>query len=118
MHNQAELLNYLKKLKGVKRIHLFCDIETLTVNKEAGSENPSKYHSYTYSLAIAYFQDDDDFPSVAVFNNFVDFFEQVKDKKIRKSLQFEMIFSFGSPINSSPSICIITDYLKIKLFFL
>ena len=77
MHNQAELLNYLKKLKSVKSIQLFCDIETLTVNKLAGREKPSKYHSYTYSLAIAYFKDDNDFPSVAVFNNFVDFFEEL-----------------------------------------
>ena len=100
MHNQADLLNYLKKLKGVKSIQLFCDIETLTVNKEAGREKPSQYHSYTYSLAIAYFKDGNDFPSVAVFNNFIDFFNQVKEKKIRKSLQFEMIFHNGEKFDN------------------
>lgn len=100
MHHQAELLNYLKKLKSVKCVQLFCDIETLTVNKLAGLEKPSKYHSYTYSLAIAYFKDNDDFPSVAMFNNFVDFFKQVKEKKIRKSLQFEMIFHNGEKFDN------------------
>lgn len=116
MHNQAELLNYLKKLKGVKSIQLFCDIETLTVNKEAGSEKPSKYHSYTYSLAIAYFKDDNDFPSVAVFNNFIDFFEQVKDKKIRKSLQFEMIFHNGEKFDNHFAIEEISKHFNLPIY--
>lgn len=116
MHNQAELLNYLKKLKGVKSIQLFCDIETLTVNKEAGSEKPSKYHSYTYSLAIAYFKDDNDFPSVAVFNNFVDFFEQVKDKKIRKSLQFEMIFHNGEKFDNHFAIEELSKHFNLPIY--
>lgn len=116
MHNQAELLNYLKKLKGVKSVQLFCDIETLTVNKEAGSEKPSKYHSYTYSLAIAYFKDDDNFPSVAVFNNFVDFFEQVKDKKIRKSLQFEMIFHNGEKFDNHFAIEELSKHFNLPIY--
>lgn len=116
MHNQAELLNYLKKLKGVKSIQLFCDIETLTVNKEAGREKPSKYHSYTYSLAIAYFKDDDTFPTVAVFNNFSDFFEQVKDKKIRKSLQFEMIFHNGEKFDNHFAIEEISKHFNLPIF--
>lgn len=116
MHNQAELLNYLKKLKGVKSIQLFCDIETLTVNKEAAREKPSKYHSYTYSLAIAYFKDDDDFPSVSVFNNFIDFFEQVKEKKIRKSLQFEMIFHNGEKFDNHFAIDELSKYFNLPIF--
>lgn len=116
MHNQAELLNYLKKLKGVKSIQLFCDIETLTVNKEAGREKPSKYHSYTYSLAIAYFKDDDTFPTVAVFNNFSDFFEQVKDKKIRKSLQFEMIFHNGEKFDNHFAIEEISKHFNLPIY--
>lgn len=116
MHNQAELLNYLKKLKGVKSIQLFCDIETLTVNKEAAREKPSKYHSYTYSLAIAYFKDDNDFPSVAVFNNFVDFFEQVKDKKIRKSLQFEMIFHNGEKFDNHFAIEELSKHFNLPIY--
>lgn len=116
MHNQAELLNYLKKLKGVKSIQLFCDIETLTVNKEAGREKPSKYHSYTYSLAIAYFKDDDAFPTVAVFNNFSDFFEQVKDKKIRKSLQFEMIFHNGEKFDNHFAIEEISKHFNLPIY--
>lgn len=116
MHNQAGLLNYLKKLKGIKSIQLYCDIETLTVNKEAGSKKPSKYHSYTYSLAIAYFKDDNDFPSVAVFNNFVDFFEQVKDKKIRKSLQFEMIFHNGEKFDNHFAIEELSKHFNLPIY--
>ena len=100
MHSQAELLSYLEKLKGSKCVQLLCDIETLTINKDAGKEKPSQYHSYTYSLAIAYFKDSDDFPSVAVFNNFTDFFNKVKEKKIRKSLKFEMIFHNGEKFDN------------------
>lgn len=116
MHNQAELLNYLKKLKGVKSIQLFCDIETLTVNKEAGREKPSKYHSYTYSLAIAYFKDDNDLPSVAVFNNFIDFFNQVKEKKIRKSLQFEMIFHNGEKFDNHFAIEELSKHFNLPIY--
>ena len=116
MHNQAELLNYLKKLKGVKSIQLFCDIETLTVNKEAGREKPSKYHSYTYSLAIAYFKDGDDFPSVAVFNNFIDFFNQVKEKKIRKSLQFEMVFHNGEKFDNHFAIEELSKHFNLPIY--
>lgn len=116
MHNQAELLNYLKKLKGVKSIQLFCDIETLTINKEAGREKPSKYHSYTYSLAIAYFKDDNDFPSVAVFNNFIDFFNQVKEKKIRKSLQFEMIFHNGEKFDNHFAIEELSKHFNLPIY--
>lgn len=116
MHNQAELLNYLKKLKGVKSIQLFCDIETLTVNKEAGREKPSKYHSYTYSLAVAYFKDGNDFPSVAVFNNFIDFFKQVKEKKIRKSLQFEMIFHNGEKFDNHFAIEELSKHFNLPIY--
>lgn len=93
MHNQDELLNFLKSYKG-KSIQLYCDIETLTCNKNEGKKHPAKYHTYTYSLAIAYF-DSEEFPKVAVFNNFIDFFEKVKEKKIKKSLSFEMVFHNG-----------------------
>ena len=116
MHNQAELLNYLKKLKSVKSIQLFCDIETLTVNKTQGKEKPSKYHSYCYSLAIAYFKDDNDFPSVAVFNNFIDFFEKVNAKKIRKSLQFEMIFHNGEKFDNHFAIEELSKYFNLPIF--
>ena len=116
MHNQAELLNYLKKLKGVKSIQLFCDIETLTVNKTEGKEKPSKYHSYTYSLAIAYFKDNNDFPSVAVFNNFVDFFNKVKEKKIRKSLQFEMIFHNGEKFDNHFAVEELSKHFNLPIY--
>lgn len=116
MHNQAELLNYLKKLKSVKSIQLFCDIETLTVNKAEGKEKPSKFHSYTYSLAIAYFKDKDDFPSVAVFNNFIDFFEKVNAKKIRKSLQFEMIFHNGEKFDNHFAIEELSKHFNIPIY--
>lgn len=116
MHNQAELLNYLKKLKGTKSIQLFCDIETLTVNKQEGLEKPSKYHSYTYSLAVAYFKDGEDFPSVAVFNNFIDFFTKVKEKKIRKSLQFEMIFHNGEKFDNHFAIEELSKHFNIPIY--
>lgn len=116
MHNQAELLNYLKKLKGVKSIQLFCDIETLTINKEVGREKPSKFHSYTYSLAIAYFKDSDDFPSVAVFNNFIDFFNQVNEKKIRKSLQFEMVFHNGEKFDNHFAIEELSKHFNLPIY--
>ena len=115
MHNQAELLNYLKKLKGKKSIQLFCDIETLTVNKEAGRDKPSKYHSYTYSLAIAYFKDNSEFPSVAVFNNFSDFFDKVKERKIRKTLQFEMVFHNGEKFDNHFAVVELSKYYNLPI---
>lgn len=98
MHNQNELLDFLKKFKG-KKVSLYADIETFTCNKIEGIEHPTKYHSFTYSLAIAYFNDSD-FPKVSVFNNFYDFFEKVKQKKIRKSLSFELVFHNGEKFDN------------------
>lgn len=98
MHNQNELLDFLKKFKG-KKVSLYADIETFTCNKIEGIEHPTKYHSFTYSLAISYFNDSD-FPKVAVFNNFYDFFEKVKQKKIRKSLSFDIVFHNGEKFDN------------------
>ena len=98
MHNQNELLDFLKKFKG-KKVSLYADIETFTCNKIEGMEHPTKYHSFTYSLAIAYFNDSD-FPKVSVFNNFYDFFEKVKQKKIRKSLSFDLVFNNGEKFDN------------------
>ena len=98
MHNQNELLDFLKKFKG-KKVSLYADIETFTCNKIEGMEHPTKYHSFTYSLAISYFNDSD-FPKVAVFNNFYDFFEKVKEKKIRKSLSFDLVFHNGEKFDN------------------
>ena len=93
-HSQTDLLNFLKKFKG-KKVSLYADIETFSCNKLEGLEHPTKYHSFTYSLAIAYFDNESDFPKVAVFNNFYDFFETVKEKKIRNTLYFAFIFTYG-----------------------
>lgn len=98
MHNQNELLDFLKKFKG-KKVSLYADIETFTCNKIEGIEHPTKYHSFTYSLAIAYFNDSD-FPKVSVFNNFYDFFEKVKEHKIRKSLSFDLVFHNGEKFDN------------------
>lgn len=98
MHNQNELLDFLKKFKG-KKVSLYADIETFTCNKIEGIEHPTKYHSFTYSLAIAYFNDSD-FPKVSVFNNFYDFFEKVKERKIRKSLSFDLVFHNGEKFDN------------------
>lgn len=98
MLNQTELLDFLKNYKG-KKISLFADIETFTANKLEGIEHPTKYHSFTYSLAIAYF-DDSEFPKVAVFNNFFDFFEKVNEKKIRKGLSFDFVFHNGEKFDN------------------
>ena len=95
MHNQDELLRYLKNLKKVKSVELYCDIETLACNKVEGVKHATKYHNHTYSLAIAWFFACSEFPSVAVFNNFVDFFNKVKEAKIRKGLSFDMVFHNG-----------------------
>lgn len=95
MHNQDKLLQFLKSLKKVKNVELYCDIETLKCNKIEGAVHATKYHNHTYSLAIAWFEGDSTFPSVAVFNNFVDFFNKVKQAKIRKGLAFDMIFHNG-----------------------
>lgn len=98
MQNQNELLDFLKKFKG-KKVSLYADIETFTCNKIEGIEHPTKYHSFTYSLAIAYFNDSD-FPKVVVFNNFYDFFEKVKERKIRKSLSFDLVFHNGEKFDN------------------
>ena len=98
MHNQNELLDFLKKFKG-KKVSLYADIETFTCNKNEGMEHPTKYHSFTYSLAIAYFNDSE-FPKVTVFNNFYDFFEKVKERKIRKSLSFDLVFHNGEKFDN------------------
>ena len=100
MHNQDELLQFLKSLKKVKSVELYCDIETLKCNKIEGAKHATKYHSHTYSLAIAWFYEGALFPSVAVFNNFIDFFTKVKQAKIRKGLAFDMIFHNGDKFDN------------------
>lgn len=114
MYNQAEFLDFLKKYKG-KKVSLYADIETFTSNKLEGIEHPTKYHSFTYSLAIAYF-DGDDFPKVAVFNNFYDFFEKVKDKKIRKGLAFDMVFHNGEKFDNHFFIEEMQTYYNIPVY--
>ena len=93
MATQDDFLSYLKNYKG-RSVQLYCDIETFTCNKKEGRKHASKFHSQTYSLAIAYFNGSD-FPEVAIFNNFIDFFNKVKEKKIRKTLSFDMVFHNG-----------------------
>ena len=114
MHHQSELLDFLKKFKG-KKVSLYADIETFTCNKNEGLEHPTKYHSFTYSLAIAYF-DNDDFPKVSVFNNFYDFFEKVKEKKIRKSLSFDFIFHNGEKFDNHFFIEEMQSYYNLPVY--
>ena len=114
MHNQNELLDFLKKFKG-KKVSLYADIETFTCNKIEGIEHPTKYHSFTYSLAIAYFNDSD-FPKVSVFNNFYDFFEKVKQKKIRKSLSFELVFHNGEKFDNHFFIEEMQSYYNLPVY--
>lgn len=114
MRNQNDLLDYLKKFKG-KKVSLYADIETFTCNKIEGMEHPTKYKSFTYSLAISYFNDSD-FPKVAVFNNFYDFFEKVKQKKIRKSLFFDFIFHNGEKFDNHFFIEEMQSYYNLPVF--
>lgn len=114
MHHQSEILDFLKKFKG-KKVSLYADIETFTCNKNEGMEHPTKYHSFTYSLAIAYF-DKEEFPKVAVFNNFYDFFEKVKQRKIRKSLSFDFIFHNGEKFDNHFFIEEMQSYYNIPVF--
>lgn len=114
MQNQNELLDFLKKFKG-KKVSLFADIETFTCNKIEGIEHPTKYHSFTYSLAIAYFNDSD-FPKVSVFNNFYDFFEKVKGRKIRKSLSFDFVFHNGEKFDNHFFIEEMQSYYNLPVY--
>lgn len=114
MHNQNDLLDYLKKFKG-KKVSLYADIETFTCNKIEGMEHPTKYHSFTYSLAIAYFNDSD-FPKVSVFNNFYDFFEKVKQKKIRKTLSFDFVFHNGEKFDNHFFIEEMQSYYNLPVY--
>lgn len=114
MQNQNELLDFLKKFKG-KKVSLFADIETFTCNKIEGIEHPTKYHSFTYSLAIAYFNDSD-FPKVSVFNNFYDFFEKVKERKIRKSLSFDLVFHNGEKFDNHFFIEEMQSYYNLPVY--
>ena len=114
-HNQTDLLNFLKKFKG-KKVSLYADIETFSCNKTEGLEHPTKYHSFTYSLAIAYFTDESDFPKVAVFNNFYDFFEKVKEKKIRKTLSFDFMFYNGEKFENHFFIEEMQSYYNIPVY--
>lgn len=114
MHNQNELLDFLKKFKG-KKVSLYADIETFTCNKIEGIEHPTKYHSFTYSLAIAYFNDSV-FPKVSVFNNFYDFFEKVKERKIRKSLSFDLVFHNGEKFDNHFFIEEMQSYYNLPVY--
>ena len=114
MHNQEMLLKYLQSFKG-KSTELFCDIETLSCNKIEGAKHATKYHNHTYSLAIAWFEGDSTFPSVAVFNNFVDFFSKVKEAKIRKGLAFEMTFHNGDKYDNHFMIYELIHYFRFPI---
>ena len=114
MYNQNELLDFLKNFKG-KKVSLYADIETFTCNKIDGMEHPTKYHSFTYSLAIAYFNNSD-FPKVSVFNNFYDFFEKVKERKIRKSLSFDFVFHNGEKFDNHFFIEEMQSYYNLPVY--
>ncbi|AAP42306.1 DNA polymerase [Streptococcus phage C1] len=93
-----EFEQYLKSFKGQKvtSVDLYCDIETATINKNSGQKHASTYHSFTYSLAVSYFKTGEEFPSVVVFNHFKQLFDFIEKSKIRKSIEFRLIFHNGA----------------------
>lgn len=67
------LLEAMQQYKGLRRLTLYWDIETLTYNKEIGQKNPSEYKNVTYSVAIGWAKgmkiETEVFPSFEAFFN-------------------------------------------------
>ena len=118
MHNEKEFIQYLKKSKG--NVRLFCDIETCTVNKNVGRKYPSKYHSFSFSLAISFFLNND-FPGVFICNTFKEMYELIfkYGKKTNKYIlnfhngnKFDNHFLISETVRIYPQIQIKNMYLK------
>lgn len=81
------LSDYLSNRRGLKKVRLQLDIETLQYNKNAGKKKPSKYKSVTYSVAVSYWDDDDNL-LISNYSNFDDFFSDVKNAFRKKNGTF------------------------------
>ena len=94
MINKDLFIQYLQKNKG-KKVNLFCDIETATCNKKTGRINPSKYHSFTYSLAISFFLSSQTLPDYFICSSFEEMFSIIFEYGNKKS-QYQLIFHNGN----------------------
>lgn len=100
MKKFKEFIEYTKKQN---RCNLFMDIETLQYNEIEGYKKPSLFKNVTYSVAVSYFYNNEEQPSIAVFPNFKEFFETLffalKNKKtgyISSKCVYSLIFHNGN----------------------
>lgn len=95
INNNKHLIDTLKQAGKNKQtcFRLYCDIETLTTNRKA--KRPTDLQTYTYSFALAYYDNNDEL-CWALYNHFSDFFNEVSDANIRKTLSFELWFHNGN----------------------
>ena len=73
-------------IKSSKKVNLFYDIETFTVNRN--TKKPSELKTFTYSLAFAFKVNNK--MDYVVFNNFLDFYETCKPF-LRKTKKYYLI---------------------------
>lgn len=74
---------FLADSRSNKKIRLYFDIETLLYNKEEGRNHPSKYKNWVYSVAISYFDEEDQL-CVLRLPNFYTLFDSITSVLIRK----------------------------------
>lgn len=115
MINKDLFIQYLQKNKG-KKVNLFCDIETATCNKKAGHINPSKYHSFTYSLAISFFLTSQSLPDYFICQSFEEMFNIIFEHGNKKS-QYQLNFHNGNKYDNHFLISeIVRDFPDVKIY--
>lgn len=115
MINKDLFVQYLQKNRG-KKVNLFCDIETATCNKKTGRINPSKYHSFTYSLAISFFLSSQTLPDYFICSSFEDMFNIIFEYGNKKS-QYHLNFHNGNKYDNHFLISEISrDFPHVKIY--
>lgn len=115
MINKDLFIQYLQKNKG-KKVNLFCDIETATCNKKTGRVNPSKYHSFTYSLAISFFLSSQTLPDYFICSSFEEMFSIIFEYGNKKS-QYQLIFHNGNKYDNHFLIAeTVRDFPNVKIY--
>lgn len=86
MINEHDFISFLtesnKKKKEKK--YLYIDIETVTVNKKIGLKYPSFYHTFSFSVAVAFFMKGEKFPRYSIFNTYKELYELIFENGSKK----------------------------------
>lgn len=116
MINESIFIQFLQENRKKSNVYLFCDIETATVNKAVGKKYPHLYHSFSFSVAIAFFLKNKDFPDYFICNSFKDFYTLIFEYGSKKAT-YNMVYHNGNKYDNHFQIfetCRDYPHVKIK----